>query len=73
VPDIAENDAFTRLQWDWGGAYDFTRDDAPGNPEPYAAARKDGKGTLTAQDPEALREAVLRDYLACKVPRDIAP
>ena len=73
MPDIAETDAFARLKWDWDSAYDVTRDDDPANPEPYSAARKDGKGTLTAADPEALREAVLRDYLACRVPRDVAP
>ena len=73
MPGIAETDAFARLQWDWDSAYDFARDEAPGNPEPYTAARKDGKGTLRAAHPEALREAVLRDYLACKVPRDVAP
>jgi hypothetical protein len=73
VRGIAETDAFARLQWDWDSAYDFTRDDDPGNPQPYTAARKDGKGTLAAADPETLRDAVLRDYLARPIPRDIAP
>jgi hypothetical protein len=73
VPGITEIDAFARLHWDWDSAYDFTRDDDPANPKPYTAVRKDGKGTLTAADLECLRDAVLRDYLACKVSRDIAP
>jgi hypothetical protein len=73
VPGIAETDAFARLQWDWGSAYDFARDDTPGNPEPYTAVRKDGKGTLTAANPGTLRDAVLRDYLTCRVCRDVAP
>ncbi len=72
MPGIAETDAFARLQADWGSAYHFTRDDTPGNPQPYTAVRKDGGATLTAADPGTLREAVLRDYLARKACQDTA-
>ncbi|WP_300603450.1 hypothetical protein [Trebonia sp.] len=72
MPGIAETDAFARLRWDWGSAYDFARDDNPVNPQPYTAVRKDGKGTLTAADPDTLRDAVLGDYLARSVPREAA-
>ena len=68
MPDIAETDAFARLQADWGSGYEITRDDDPASPEPYKAVRRDGTGMLTAKDPEALRDAVLRDYLAREEP-----
>lgn len=71
MPGIEETDAYARLRWDWDTAYDFSYQ--PDSPEPYRAARRDGRGTLEAKDPEALRKAVQRDYIACKVPREFGP
>jgi hypothetical protein len=67
----AAEEAWRQLRFGWDTAYTFSFD--PGRPEPFQAVRKDGLGTLSAADPEALDELVVRDYTARRVPREIAP
>jgi len=72
MPDLTEMDSYGMLCWDWGSAYLITR--APGTPRPYRAERRDDPSvSLTAPDPEELRNLIRADYLARPVPREIAP
>lgn len=64
-------ESWALLQYSWDTAYVFSHH--PGQPEPFRAERRDGLGTLSAPDPEALHELVMRDYTERRVPREIAP
>jgi hypothetical protein len=53
------------LRWHYGDAYTIFSD-------PWRARRRDGKGGwLTADDPEALLQAIREDYRRDPVSRDI--
>lgn len=52
------------LRWHWGGAYLIT-----GIIGAWLAERRDDGRVLTADDPEKLRQAIIRDYTAKPVPR----
>jgi hypothetical protein len=54
------------LQWHWDTAYDITQDG--GN---WQAERLDGRGVLTAESPEDLREKIHDDYRFCPVARPV--
>lgn len=54
------------LRWNWGDAYEIGVTAGL-----WTARRRDGKGTLEEKDPEALRAAILADYTALPVPRDV--
>jgi hypothetical protein len=69
--DRATEQAWDLLQFNWDTAYAFSYD--PSRPEPFRAERRDGLGTLSADDPDALSELVMRDYVARPVPREVAP
>ena len=71
MPDIAEMDSYGKLCEDWGSAYLITR--VPAAAHSYRAGRRDDAVILTAATPDALRELIRADYLACPVPREIAP
>ena len=66
-----EEEAWELLQFNWDTAYTFSYD--PEAPEPFRAKRKDGLGTLSAANPEALDELVVHNYATRRVPREIAP
>ena len=53
------------LRWHWGEAYLLA------NPEPWVwiAVRRDTRETLRSDTPLGLREAIIADYTARKVPR----
>jgi hypothetical protein len=53
------------LRHHWGEAYEIT-----GRGRDWRARRRDGKGELTAPDPDALVVAIRADYERCPVPRD---
>lgn len=56
-----EESVLDGLRWDWGEAYEI---------EPWKAKRRDGLGGwIEAPGPDDLRQAVLADYTAKKVPR----
>ena len=58
------------LRWHWSGAYAIWH--YPGKNNPWHAFRRDGKGAaLKADDAEALRQLIIRDYSAEPVPRDL--
>lgn len=66
--------AYQLMVFHWGEAYEFSHDDTPGAPEPYAARRRDDPSVvLTDADPEQLTDKVYRNYLERPVPRDAAP
>jgi hypothetical protein len=72
MPGIAETDAYARLRADWGCAYTFSYD-GTGGPQAYRADRREGGGEpLYAADPDALRAAVLEDYMARRMQREAA-
>lgn len=54
------------LRWNWGEAYEIGV--AGGL---WYARRLDGRGKLEEAGPEALRAAILADYLAVPVPREL--
>lgn len=58
-------DDLADLRHHWGGAYVIDHP-APGC---WQAVRRDGKGTICADNPELLREMVRADYQAAPVPR----
>jgi hypothetical protein len=64
-------EAWRLLQFNWDTAYTFFY--YPEAPEPFHADRRDGLGTLSAADPDALGELVMRDYITRPVPREVAP
>jgi hypothetical protein len=55
------------LWWHWGEAYIIV------HPEPdfWLAERRDTHRTVRAETPEELRDAILADYLASPVSRDV--
>lgn len=65
--DRATEQAWLLLQFNWDTAYVFVHDPAQG------ADRRDGLGSLSAQEPDELGDLVLRDYSAQPVPREVAP
>ena len=69
--DRATKLAWELLQFGWDTAYAFSYD--PTQELPFRADRRDGRGSLWAQDPDELDELVLRDYAAHPVPREVAP
>lgn len=54
------------LRWNWGEAYEigFAGD-------LWYAVRRDGRGKLEESTVDGLRDAILADYLALPVPRDL--
>jgi hypothetical protein len=48
----------------WGHAYTFSHDPAADPGKPYAAHRKDGKGTVRAATPALLLDAIKDDAAA---------
>ena len=54
------------LRWNWGEAYEIGVTAGL-----WTAKRRDGRGTLQEDGPDPLREAILKDYLALPVPRDL--
>jgi hypothetical protein len=54
------------LRWHWGDAYEIGVTAGL-----WTAGRRDGRGTLQEDSPERLRDAILRDYRALPVPRDL--
>jgi hypothetical protein len=65
----APDEPMNALWWHWGSAYVIT------HPEPgeWIAQRRDTRETLRADTPTGLRDAILADYMARKVSRDVAP
>jgi hypothetical protein len=57
------------LRYGWGSAYLIE------HPEPgtWLAVRRDDHTTLRADNPVALRDAIMADYAARPVPRDDGP
>ena len=56
------------LRWHWSSAYAIWK----GTGNRFHASRRDGKGEgLSADDVEALRQLIIRDYSADPVPRDL--
>lgn len=53
------------LRWHWGGAYVIS-----GIIGAWRAERRDDGRTLTADDPEKLRRAIIADYTAKPVARE---
>jgi hypothetical protein len=53
------------LTWNWGEAYVISYADGL-----WLAQRRDNRETLRADDPEALRDAIIKDYAARPVRRD---
>ncbi len=63
-----DEQALEKLRFGWGDAYEIGHDDKRG----YWARRLDGLGEdLTADDPDALWNAMNADYTAKAVPRDL--
>jgi hypothetical protein len=63
---ISADAALFMLRWNWGRAYEIDRDGAGR----WQARRRDGRGAdLTARSPDALRDAIVRDYDLDPVPR----
>lgn len=58
--------ALEELEWHWGEAYAIT---CIG--ERWLAQRRDNGATLRAGSPDALRDLIIADYTAKKVPRGI--
>jgi hypothetical protein len=54
------------LRWNWGEAYEIGITGGL-----WYARRLDGRGTLEEGGPEKLRAAILKDYTALPVPRDL--
>jgi hypothetical protein len=66
----ADEPALAALRYGWGDAYMIGCDDERG----WWARRRDGLGgDITADDPEALWQAILEDYDLKPVPRDLPP
>jgi hypothetical protein len=66
---VPGGDALAALRWGWGEAYRIGWDPVRG----WWAARRDGKsGDITAGDEDQLWRAIVADYAACPVPRDLA-
>jgi hypothetical protein len=59
-----EEITITYLKIHWGSAYDVRYRRGQ-----FEAARRDGKGTLTASDAEELRKLIQADYAHERVPR----
>jgi hypothetical protein len=59
--------ALESLSWHWGEAYAVSR------PEPgvWLAQRRDSRETLRAGSAEELRDAILADYIARPVSREL--
>ena len=57
--------ALESLRWHWGGAYLIL----VRWPDTWVAQRRDNRRTITAGDPEQLREAIREDYQAAPVKR----
>jgi hypothetical protein len=56
------------LRWHWGDAYEIGVTAGL-----WTADRRDGRGKLEEDSPEALRKAILADYQADPVPRELPP
>lgn len=57
------------LRWHWGSAYLISHPAL----DVWLAQRRDTRETLRADMPTALHDAILADYMARKVSRDVAP
>jgi hypothetical protein len=68
MPDDVSMGPLADLRWHWGGAYLIS-----GIVGYWQAERRDNGRTLTAHDPEQLRQAIIADYTAKPVPRDPLP
>jgi hypothetical protein len=61
------DEALDMLRWNWGRAYEIDREAG----QRWRARRRDGLGEeITAMGPEALRDAIFRDYEVNPVARD---
>ena len=67
--DAPELDTIARF---WGHAYTLTNDPEDHPREPYAAHRKDGKGTIRAATPPRLLDAIKDDAAARPLTPDAA-
>ena len=66
----ADESALAALRWGWGEAYRIGHDTARG----WWASRRDNRGgDITADDPDNLWQAILKDYDLKPVPRDLPP
>ena len=68
MPDYVIMTPLGDLRWHWGGAYIIS-----GIIGAWRAERRDDGRTLTADDPEKLRRAIIADYTAKPVPREDPP
>jgi hypothetical protein len=68
MPDYVTMGPLADLRWHWGEAYLIS-----GIIGYWRAERRDDGRTLTADDPEKLRQATIADYTAMPVPRDPLP
>jgi hypothetical protein len=66
--EVPDGDALAALRWGWGEAYRIGWDPV----REWWATRRDGKGgDITAGDEDQLWRAIVADYTACPVSRDI--
>jgi len=65
MPDYVRMGPLADLRWHWGEAYLIR-----GRIGYWRAERRDDGRTLTADDPEKLRQAIIADYTAKPVPTD---
>ena len=68
MPDHVSMTPLADLRWHWDGAYLIS-----GVIGYWRAERRDDGRTLTADDPEMLRRAIIADYTAKPVPRGPLP
>lgn len=69
--DRATEAAWLLLQFNWDTAYAFVYE--PTKDRPFRADRRDGLGSLSAEEPDELDDLVVRDYTTRPVPREVAP
>jgi hypothetical protein len=67
----ATKQAWDLVQFGWDTAYVFSYD--PSQELPFRADRRDGQGSVSAEEPDELDDLVLQDYTARPVPREVAP
>lgn len=67
VPGASWANPLAALRWHWGEAYVISCAE-PGN---WIARRRDTHETLRADTPLGLRDKIIADYVARKVPRQV--
>lgn len=65
LSELMRRQSLEMLRWHWEGAYVFRTEGAK-----WIAERTDGLGVVTADGPEELADAVLKNYEARPVPRE---